>query len=65
MNTMLFWNPKDGQVLRVKITQSKQAMWRNSSAHTRRSAFGLAARQGWEHITTRTRLNRLRYGVSE
>ena len=62
MNTILFWNPKDGQVLRVKITQRKLAMWRNSRAHTRRSAFALAARQGWEHITTRTWLNRLYHG---
>lgn len=61
MNTMLFWNPKDGKVMRVKIIQSKQAMWRNSRAHTRCSAFALAKRGGWEHITTRTWLNRLRH----
>lgn len=61
MNTMLFWNPKDGQVVLVKITQSKQVMWRNSRAHTRRSAFALAKREGWEHITTRTWMSRLRH----
>ena len=61
MNTILFWNPKDGQVVRVKITQTKAGTYA-SRAHTRRSAFALAKRGGWEHITTRTWLNRLRHG---
>ena len=58
MNIIAFWDNKKNEARTVKVTQSKQAMWRNQ-APTRREAFALAKRRGWVHITTRTKLREM------
>ena len=58
MNTITFWDNKKNEARTVKVTQSKQAMWRNQ-APTRRNAFALAKHNGWVHITSRTTLNEM------
>ena len=54
MNIIAFWDRKAAEAHTIKVTQSKQAIWRNQ-APTRREAFALAKRRGWMHITTRAK----------
>jgi hypothetical protein len=55
MNTMLFYNPKTKESIRVKACQSKAGMWfagRPSPAKIK----SWAAREGLIHVTSRTKL---------
>lgn len=58
MNTILFWDTKNTKARRIKVAQSKVAVDRGDGV-TRRQAFEMAKRNGWVHITTRTKLSEL------
>ena len=56
MNTILFWDKKNTKARRINVTQSKVAVARGDGV-TRRQAFGMAKRNGWIHITSRTKMS--------
>lgn len=58
MNTLLFFDPYSNKVLRVKVTQSKIAIWRGQGI-TRAAAFRAAKRNNWVHVTTKTKIKEL------
>ena len=56
MNTILFWDKKNTKARRINVTQSKVAVNRGDGV-TRRQAFEMAKRNGWIHITARTKMS--------
>jgi hypothetical protein len=58
MNTILFFDPKSNKPFKVKVTQSKIAIWRGQGI-TRAAAFREAKRRGWVHVTTKTKIKEL------
>lgn len=58
MNTILFFDPKSNKSFKVKVTQSKIAMWRGQGI-TRAAAFRAAKRNNWVHVTTKTKIKEI------
>ena len=58
MNTILFWDQKNAKAHTIKVTQSKQAIWRGDGV-TLREANRYAKRMGWVRITSRTKLGEM------
>lgn len=59
MNTILFWDAKAKKAHSIKVTQSKRAIWRNPGVHTTASAHKLAKKNGWVHVTSKTKVSQL------
>lgn len=63
MNTMLFFNPKTKESIRVKACQSKLGMWRDgcpSPAKVKR----WAADEGLIHVTSKTKVSEITGAVA-
>jgi hypothetical protein len=58
MNTMLFYNPKTKESVRVKACQSKVGMWRDGRPSPA-EIKSWAAKKGLIHITSRTKLGEI------
>lgn len=58
MNTLLFFDPYSKKSFKVKVTQSKAAIWRGQGI-TRAAAFRAAKRNNWVHVTTKTKIKEL------
>lgn len=56
MNTMLFFNPKNKESIRVKGCQSKAGMWIHG-APSPAKLKSWAAKNGLIHVTTKTKLS--------
>ena len=55
MNTMLYYNPKTKESVRLKGCQSKQGMWRDNYPSPAKLK-SWAAKEGLIHVTSRTKL---------
>lgn len=61
MNTMLFWNPKTHESIRVKACQSKVGMWHDNAASPAKIKRW-AVKNGLVHVTSKTKLGEILAG---